>query len=134
MYIPGWERVRGVGFLQRKMHSMNFVEVSGPLQAELSEENPSLDSDIAPEEHPNHPHMEQMRVILYRRPSAIAVGKQAGTTQGRFGQALETIDRHVSQEWEKGKRQFRPPALPVLLVLSVQPIKWLMNLNQNQQG
>jgi hypothetical protein len=37
---------------------MSFVDVSIELQVEVSEDHPSLDSDIAPEERPNHPHME----------------------------------------------------------------------------
>jgi len=91
---------------------MNFVGLSIQFQVEVSEENPSPDSNIAPEERPNHPHVEQMRIILYTRPSGIAVGQQVDTVQGGLGQALETIERHVPQESAKGKKQFRPPALP----------------------
>ncbi len=77
-----------------------------------SEENALHDSNIVPEERPNHLHLEQMWVILYSRPSGIAVGEQTGTAQGELGQALVMIERHVSQEWKKGKKQLRLPAIP----------------------
>ena len=91
---------------------MNFVDVSIQLQVEVSEENPSPDSNIAPEERPNHPHVEQMRIILYTRPSGIAVGQQAAMVQGGLGKALEKTERHMPQEPAKGKKQFRRLALP----------------------
>ena len=47
------------------MHSINFVDLSIQFQVEVSEENPNADSDIASEERPNHPHLEQMRMVLY---------------------------------------------------------------------
>jgi len=91
---------------------MNFVDLSIQFQAEVTEENPSAASNIAPEERPNHPRLEQMRVILYSRPSGSVVGKQAGTAQDALRKALETIERHVPEEWEKGKKQFRRLAIP----------------------
>ena len=91
---------------------MNFVDFSIQFQAEVTEENPGAASNIAPEERPNHPHPEQMWVILYSRPSGIVVGKQAGMVQDALRKALETIERHVPEEWEKGKKQFRRLALP----------------------
>jgi len=138
---------------------MNFVDMSIQFQVEVCEENPSPDSNIAPEERPNHPHVEQMRIILYTRPSGIAVGQQAGTVQGGLGQALETTERHVPQESAKGKKQFRPPALPDMQAGDLEDMgilvgevydekiieeclhmgrnsinEWLVNLNQNQKG
>jgi len=83
---------------------MNFVDLSIQFQAEVTEENPSAASNIAPEERPNHPRLEQMGVILYSRPSGSVVGKQAGTVQDALRKALETIERHVPEEWEKGKK------------------------------
>ncbi len=53
-----------MGFLQRNMRSVNFVDVSIQLQVEVSEENPSVDSNIAPEEHPNHPHLEEIGILV----------------------------------------------------------------------
>ena len=58
---------------------MNFMDVSIQFQVEVSEENPSPDCNIAPEKPPNQPHVEQMAMILYPRPSGIAVGKETGT-------------------------------------------------------
>jgi hypothetical protein len=101
-----------MGFLESGMHSMNFVDLFIRFPVEVSEESPNADSDIAPEERPNHPHLEEMRVVLYNRPNGIVVGKQAGTAQDAVRKASETIERHVSQELEKGKKHFRPPALP----------------------
>jgi hypothetical protein len=89
---------------------MNFVGLSLQLQVEVSQENPGAVFDIAPEKRPNHP--QQMRVILYSRPSGIGVGKRAVSVQDALEKALETIERHVPQEWEKAKRHFRLPALP----------------------
>ena len=86
---------------------MNFVDVSIQLQVEVSEENPSTTSNIAPEERPDPSRLEQMRVILYSRPSGIVVGKQAGAVQDVLWKTLETIERHVPEEWEKGKKQRR---------------------------
>ena len=37
---------------------MSFVHVSIELQVEVSEDQPSIDSNIAPEARPNHPYME----------------------------------------------------------------------------
>jgi len=91
---------------------MNFVDMSIQFQVEVCEENPSPDSNIAPEERPNYAHLEQMWVVLYSRPSDIVVGKQAGTVQDGLRKALETIERHVPEEWEKGKKQFRRLAIP----------------------
>ena len=91
---------------------MNFVELSIQFQAEVTEENPGAASNIAPEERQNHPRLEQMRVILYSRPSGIVVGKQTGMVQDALRKALETIERHVPEEWEKGKKQFRRLAIP----------------------
>ena len=91
---------------------MNLVGLSIPFQVEVSEENPGAASNIAPEESPNHPHLEQMRVVLYSRPSDVVAGKQAGTVQGALRKELGTIERHVLQDWEKGKKHFRTLAIP----------------------
>jgi hypothetical protein len=91
---------------------MNFADLSIQFQVKVSEEIPNAASNIAPEESPNHPHREEMRVVLYVRPSDVAAGKQSGTVQGALRKDLATIERHVRKEWEKGKRHFRPPAIP----------------------
>jgi hypothetical protein len=93
---------------------MNFGDLSIQFQVEVSEENPVAASNITPEERPNHPHLEEMPVSLDRRPGGIVLGKQAGTAQDGFRNPLETIEQHVSQEMEKGKKHFQPPALPDL--------------------
>jgi len=91
---------------------MNFVDASIQFQAEVTEENPSAASNIAPEEHPNHPHLERVWVLLYTRPSGVVVGKQAGTAQDALRKALVTVERHVPPEWENVKKHLRPPAIP----------------------
>ena len=91
---------------------MNFVDFSIQFQAEVTEENPGAAFNIAPEERPNHPHPEQIWVILYSRPSGIVVGKQAGTVRDALRKALETIERHVPPQWEHVKKHLRPPAIP----------------------
>jgi hypothetical protein len=53
-----------------------------------------------------------MLVISYSRSSGNVVGKQAGTVQDALQKALERIERHVPEEWEKGKNQFRRLAVP----------------------
>lgn len=90
---------------------MNFVDSSIQFQVEVSEENPRAASNIAPEERPNHPHLEQMRVVPYSRPSDDVRAKSAGTAQDALRKALVTVERHVSPEWENVKKHFRPPAL-----------------------
>lgn len=79
---------------------MNFVDVAIQFQVEVNEKDS------------NHLHMELRRMVLYPEPSEIVAGKQTGTVQGALRQAFKTIERHLPQEWEKDKRQFRPPALP----------------------
>jgi hypothetical protein len=77
----------------------------------VSEEDFGDDSAIAPEERSNPPHVEQVWLTLYSRPTGIAVGKQAGIVQGIHGKALETIERHMPLEWEKGKEHLGTPAI-----------------------
>lgn len=84
-----------MGFLQGKMRSMNFVDVSIQFPVEVSEEDPNPDSNIVPKERPNHPRLEQMWVIIWSRPSGIVLNKQAGMVRGELGKALESIERHV---------------------------------------
>lgn len=91
---------------------MNFVGLSIPFQVKVREENPGAASDIGPEEDPKHPHSEQMRVVLYSRPSDVITGKQAGTAQDALRKALVTVERQVPQEWENVKKHLRPPAIP----------------------
>ena len=78
---------------------MNFVDVSVQFQAEVTEEDPGAASNIAPEERPNHPCLEQMWVIFYSRPSGIVLEKHAGMVQG-IQARLE-----ASQEETKAKIQ-----------------------------
>jgi hypothetical protein len=90
---------------------MNFVDLSIQFQAEVSEENPGA-SNVAPGEDLNHPHSEQMRVLLYFRPSDVIIGKQAGTAQDAVRKAFVTVERHVFPKWENVKKYLRPPATP----------------------
>jgi hypothetical protein len=94
------------------MRSMNFVDLSIQFQVKVREENPGPASNIAPEEHPNHPNLEPMRVVLYSRPSGVVAGKQSGIVRGALRKDLGTIERHVLQDWEKGKKHFRTLAIP----------------------
>jgi hypothetical protein len=94
------------------MRSMSFVDLSIQFQVKVSEENPSAASDIAPEESPNHPHLEQMRVVLYSRPSDVVAGKQSGTVKGALRKDLGTIERHVRQDWETYKEHWKRLTIP----------------------
>jgi hypothetical protein len=94
------------------MRSVNFVDLSIQFQAEVTEENLGAASNIAPEERPNHPRLEQMRVILYSRPSGIVVGKQAGMVQGALRKVLGTLEHHVHQEWEKYREPWKRLTIP----------------------
>ena len=91
---------------------MNFVGLSIQVQVKVSEENPSAAFNPAPEEHPNHPHLEQMRVILYTRPRGIAVGKQAGTLQGALRTALGTIEHDFRQVRRNRKEHSKLQGIP----------------------
>jgi hypothetical protein len=79
---------------------MIFVGLSIPFQVEGS----------------NHPHSEQMWLILYSRPSGRVIGKQAGMAQDALIDAVEIMECYVPQEWEKDKKQCRPPSIPDLLL------------------
>jgi hypothetical protein len=98
-----------MGFLQRGMRSMNSVDLPLQFQVKVSEENPGAASDIAPEEHPNHPNLEPMRVVLYSRPSGVVAGKQSGTVRSALRKDLGTIER---QDWETYKEHWKRLTVP----------------------
>lgn len=98
--------MRRVGFLQREMHSMNFVDLPTQFQVEVVEENPNTDSDSAPEKRSNHPHREQMRVVLSSRQSDVVAGKQASTAQDVLRKALVTVERHAPRNGKTPKDIF----------------------------
>jgi len=94
------------------MRSMNFVGLSIQVQVEVTEENPGAASNIAPEERPNHPPLEERRVILYTRPRGIVVGKQAGILPSALRTTLGAIEHDFRQVRRNRKEHSKLQGIP----------------------